>query len=88
MKVRRKRKIKGRLKKRILVDKNEGFMNKENEGGKHKKTGRAKKGKFFLHNSVPFSASLDLRTNPFEERENDEIMSSLSMWKEAYKKMH
>jgi len=29
---------------------------------------------------------LDLRTNPFEERENDVIMSSLSMWKEAYKK--
>jgi flagellar biosynthesis GTPase FlhF len=74
--------------KRILVDKNEGFMNKENEGGKHKKTWRAEKGKFFLHNSVPFSASLDLRTNPFEERENDEIMSSLSMWKEPYKKMH
>ena len=74
--------------KRILVDKNEGFMNKENEGGKHKKTGRGKKGKSFLHNSVPLYASLDLRSNPFEERKNDEIKSSLSMWKETYKKMN
>jgi flagellar biosynthesis GTPase FlhF len=70
----------------ILVGKNEGFINKENEGGKHKKTW--KKGKSFLHNSVPLYASLDLRTNPFEERENDEIKSSLSMWKETYKKIH
>jgi hypothetical protein len=27
-----------------------------------------------------------LRTNPLEEGENDEIMSSLNMWKETYKK--
>jgi len=72
----------------IHVDKNEGFINKENEGGKHKKTGREKKGKSFLHNSVPLYASLNLRTNPFKERENDEIKSSLSTWKETYKKMN
>jgi hypothetical protein len=28
----------------------------------------------------------DLRTNPLEEGENDEIMNPLSMWKETYKK--
>ena len=42
----------------------------------------------FVHNSLPFYTGLDLRTNPLEEGENDEIMSSLSMWKETYKKMH
>jgi len=40
----------------------------------------------FLHRSLSLYACLDLRTNPFEERENDVIKSSLSMWKEFYKK--
>jgi hypothetical protein len=44
------------------------------------------KGEQFSHNSLPFTAGLDLRTNPLEEGENDEIKSSLSMWKETYKK--
>jgi hypothetical protein len=44
------------------------------------------KGEQFSHNSLPFAAGLDLRTNPLEEEENDEIKSSLSMWKETYKK--
>lgn len=38
-------------------------------------------GKKILHHSLPFYAGLDLRSNPFEEGENDEIKSSLSMWK-------
>ena len=33
----------------------------------------------FLHNSLPFYAGFDLRTNPLEEGENDEIKNSLSM---------
>jgi hypothetical protein len=45
-------------------------------------------GEKILHNSLQFYAGLDLRSNPFEEGENDEIKSSLSMWKETYKKMH
>jgi hypothetical protein len=72
----------------FIVEKNEGFMNKENEGGNHKKPSGEKKGKTFLHNSLSLYAGLDLRANPFEERENDVIMSSLSMWKETYKKIH
>jgi len=44
------------------------------------------KGEPFPHNSLPFSTGLDLRANPLEEGENDEIKSSLSMWKETYKK--
>jgi hypothetical protein len=40
----------------------------------------------FLHNSLPLYAGLDLRANPFEEGKNDEIKSSLSTWKETYKK--
>ena len=40
----------------------------------------------FLHNSLPFYAGFDLRANPLEEGENDEIKNSLSMWKEFYKK--
>ena len=46
------------------------------------------KGEQFSHNSLPFTAGLDLRTNSLEEGENDEIKSSLSMWKETYKKIH
>ena len=41
------------------------------------------KGEQFPHNSLPFYTGLDLRTNPLEEGENDEIKSSLSMWKET-----
>jgi hypothetical protein len=70
----------------FIVEKNEGFMNKENEGGNHKKPSGEKRGKTFLHDSLSLYAGLDLRANPFEERENDVIMSSLSMWKETYKK--
>jgi hypothetical protein len=70
----------------IIVEKNEGFMNKENEGGKHRQRNGKQKGKPFLHGSLSLYACLDLRTNPFEERENDVIKSSLSMWKETYKK--
>jgi hypothetical protein len=44
------------------------------------------KGEQFPHNALPFSTGLDLRENPLEEGENDEIKSSLSMWKETYKK--
>jgi hypothetical protein len=40
----------------------------------------------FLHNPLSFHAGFDLRANPFEEGENDVIKSSLSMWKETYKK--
>jgi len=40
---------------------------------------------FQLH-PLPCYAGLDLRTNPFEEGENDEIKNALSMWKETYKK--
>jgi hypothetical protein len=61
-------------------------MNKENEGGKHRQRNGKQKGKPFLHGSLSLYACLDLRTNPFEERENDVIKSSLSMWKETYKK--
>jgi hypothetical protein len=39
-------------------------------------------------NPLVIYADSDLRTNPLEEGENDEIMSSLNMWKETYKKMH
>jgi hypothetical protein len=39
-------------------------------------------------NPLVIYAGSDLRTNPLEEGENDEIMSSLNMWKETYKKMH
>ncbi|AES75775.1 hypothetical protein MTR_6g059460 [Medicago truncatula] len=42
----------------------------------------------FLHSSIQFYAGLDLRSNPLEEGENDEIKRSLSMWKETYKKMN
>jgi hypothetical protein len=42
-------------------------------------------GEKFLHSSVQFYAGLDLRSNPLEEGENDDIKSSLSMWKETYK---
>ncbi|KEH41630.1 hypothetical protein MTR_1g053035 [Medicago truncatula] len=45
-------------------------------------------GEKFLHSSLQFYAGLDLRSNPLEEGENDEIKSLLNMWKEAYKKMH
>jgi hypothetical protein len=41
----------------------------------------------FLHNSLQFYAGLDLRSNPVEEGGNDDIISSLSMWKEFYKKI-
>jgi len=46
------------------------------------------KGEQFPHNSLPFYTGSDLRTNPLEEEENDEIKSSLSMWKETYKKFN
>jgi hypothetical protein len=46
------------------------------------------KGEQFSHNSLPFYTCLDLRTNPLEEGKNDEIKSSLSMWKETYKQNH
>ncbi|KAK2367879.1 hypothetical protein QL285_081122 [Trifolium repens] len=36
-------------------------------------------------NPLVIYAGSDLRTNPLEEGENDEIMSSLNMWKETYK---
>ena len=61
-------------KKGILVEKNEGFEEQN--------------GETFLHNSLSLYTGLDLRTNPFEERENDAIKSSLSMCKETFKKMH
>ena len=44
------------------------------------------KGEQFPHISLPFYAGLNLRTNLFEEGENDQIQSSLSMWKETFKK--
>jgi hypothetical protein len=43
-------------------------------------------GEKFLHSSLQFYAGLDLRSNPLKEGKNDEIKSSLSMWKETYKK--
>lgn len=43
-------------------------------------------GEKILHHSLQFYAGLDLRSNHLEEGENDEIKSSLSMWKETYKK--
>jgi hypothetical protein len=72
----------------IIAEKNEGFMNKENEGGKHRQRKGKQKGKPFLHSSLSLYACLDMRTNPSEERENDVIMSSLSMWKETYIKKY
>jgi hypothetical protein len=45
-------------------------------------------GEKFLHSSLQFYAGLDLRSNPLKEGKNDEIKSSLSMWKETYKKIH
>jgi len=58
-------------------------MNKENEGGKHRQQNEKQNGKPFLHSLLLLYACLDLRTNPFEERENDVIKSKLSIWKET-----
>jgi hypothetical protein len=44
------------------------------------------KEKICFTNQLVIYASSDLRTNPLEEGENDEIMGSLNMWKETYKK--
>lgn len=44
--------------------------------------------RIFLNNPLVYYAGLDLRTNPFEEWENDESTSSLSMWKEFYKEKY
>jgi hypothetical protein len=46
------------------------------------------KERIFFTNPLVICADLDLRKNPLEEGENDEIMSSLNMWKETHKKMH
>lgn len=58
----------------------------EEKINKFQKERKEKKKRFFF-NQLTIDAGLDLRTNPLEVWENDEILSSLSMWKETYKKM-
>src|SRR3954462_12834280 len=71
--------------KKETVEEKDLFENMEDKTKKFQKERKEKRNRFFF-NQLTIDAGLDLRTNPPEVWENDEIMSSLSMWKETYKK--
>lgn len=70
------------------IEKKRMFYKKEEKKIEFQKEIGEEKMRHFLNNTLNYYAGLELGTNPFEDRENDETMSSLSMWKETYKEIY